>query len=158
MTYDSRPDTLAHIAVVRELLAEVAEDLRTRALAHDRSKLDEPEKAVFDVSTPKLRGTTYPSPEYDAALAEMGVGLDHHYAANDHHPQHFDDGIHGMNLVQIIEMLADWKAATLRHDDGDLRRSIESNAERFGYGPGLKRMLLATADYFGWLARDVHSE
>lgn len=152
MSYDSRPATLEHIAIVRELLGEVRYDLRERGMKHDRSKLLSPEREVFDVSTPKLAGLTYPSPEYDAALEEMGVGLDHHYAANDHHPQHFDDGVHGMNLVQIIEMLADWKAATLRHDDGDLRRSIESNAERFGYGPGFTRMLLLTADYFGWMA------
>jgi hypothetical protein len=47
-----------------------------------------------------------------------------------------------MDLVQVIEMLADWKAATLRHADGDLARSIEQNAERFGYGDQFR---------FGWL-------
>jgi hypothetical protein len=48
-------------------------------------------------------------------------------------------------------MLADWKAATLRHADGDLARSIEQNAERFGYGDEIKRLLIHTAAYFGWL-------
>jgi hypothetical protein len=38
-----------------------------------------------------------------------------------------------MDLVQVIEMLADWKAATLRHADGSLTRSIIQNADRFGY-------------------------
>jgi predicted acetyltransferase len=48
-------------------------------------------------------------------------------------------------------MLCDWKAATLRHADGDLGRSIEQNAERFGYGGEMKRLLLNTAKRFDWL-------
>jgi hypothetical protein len=41
-------------------------------------------------------------------------------------------------------MLCDWKAATLRHDDGDIRRSIEINQERFGYSDELKQILINT--------------
>lgn len=48
-------------------------------------------------------------------------------------------------------MLADWKAATLRHDDGDLKRSIDINAERFGYGEEIHTLLLTTARDLGWL-------
>lgn len=33
--------------------------------------------------------------------------LDHHYQNNDHHPEHFELGINGMNLLQLLEMLAD---------------------------------------------------
>jgi len=84
-------------------------------------------------------------------LADMGEGLQHHYAVNDHHPEHFDNGIRDMGLVQLTEMLADWKAATMRHEDGDLGRSIEQNAERFGYGDEIKRLLRNTASDFGWL-------
>lgn len=56
-----------------------------------------------------------------------------------------------MGLHQMIELLADWKAATTRHEDGGLRRSIEQNAERFGYGDEVKRLLLNTAESFGWI-------
>jgi hypothetical protein len=48
-------------------------------------------------------------------------------------------------------MLADWKAATLRHADGDLARSIEQNAERFGYDDKMKKLLYNTATYFNWV-------
>ena len=35
-------------------------------------------------------------------------------------------------------MLADWKAATERHADGDLLRSLRLNTERFGLSPQLQ--------------------
>lgn len=149
---DSRPDTLAHIEQVRHRLYEVCVKLDERAQVHDASKLKDPELSVFDEYTPKLKGSTYGSDEYKGFLEGMGVGLKHHYEVNDHHPEHFPNGIHDMNLLQWIEMLADWKAATERHTDGDLRRSIEQNAERFGYGAAMADILLSTADAMGWLA------
>jgi Family of unknown function (DUF5662) len=149
--YDSRPDTYEHIAMVRAGLLHMAWDLILRAHRHDQSKLEAPELAIFDEYTPKLRDSTYGSLEYKALLAGMGEALQHHYAANDHHPEHFENGIADMDLIQVTEMLVDWKAATLRHADGDLTRSIEQNAERFGYGPEIKRLLLNTASNLEWL-------
>ena len=49
-----------------------------------------------------------------------------------------------MNLVSILEMLCDWKAASLRHNDGDIRKSIEFNQRRFGYSDELKQILYNT--------------
>jgi hypothetical protein len=149
--YDSRVDTHAHIAVVRGYLLQVAVDLMYRGNDHDLSKLGEPELHYFDEYTPKLKESTYDSDEYHTFLSEMSPALTHHYEVNDHHPEHFDAGIHGMDLVQLIEMLADWKAATLRHNDGDLRRSIALNMDRFGYGTELYKILMKTAENLGWL-------
>lgn len=142
--YDSRPDTYERIAEVRGLLLAAVGDLQRRAHEHDLSKLSSPEREVFDRVTPRLRELTYGSDEYKASLAEMGPALQHHYEVNDHHPEHFAGGIGEMNLVQLVEMLCDWLAATRRHADGDIRRSIELNAERFGYGDEIKRLLLNT--------------
>ncbi len=148
--YDSRPDTREHIEQVRRLLSAVVERILSRADRHDRSKLVEPELSVFDEFTPKLKATTYGSDEYKEFLGAMGSALSHHYAANSHHPEHYAEGIEGMDLIDLIEMLADWKAATLRHDDGDLNRSIEINQERFNYDDQLKAVLRNTADRMGW--------
>ena len=144
--FDSRPDTYEHIETVRGLVLGVAEDLTRRAHRHDRSKLAEPELSIFNEFSPKLRDSTYGSDEYKQFLEQMGEGLKHHYAANDHHPEHFRDGIKEMNLVQLLEMLCDWIAATRRHADGDILRSIEQNAERFGYGEEIKRLLVTSVE------------
>ncbi len=158
MSYDSRPDTHEHIATVRGFLLNVAVMLIRRGHDHDASKLVDPELAVFDEYTPKLKDSTYGSDEYKQFLVGMGEGLRHHYAHNRHHPEHFPGGIADMNLLDLIEMLADWKAATLRHMDGSLSRSIEQNAERFGYGPEMEHLLRRTAADLGWLDYPTGSE
>lgn len=151
MSYDSRPDTWAHIREVRDRLDQVIDDLILRGARHDLSKLEEPELSIFNEFTPKLKESTYGSDQYKEYLVEMGEGLKHHYAVNDHHPEHFYMGVHGMNLLQMTEMLCDWKAATMRHDDGDLRSSIEKNAKRFGYSGEITNLLMRTANDLGWL-------
>ena len=147
MSYDSRPDTYEHIALVRAYMLAMANELIRRAHVHDDSKLRSPEVEVFDEFTPKLRELTYGSPEYHEARHAMGEGLLHHYAFNDHHPEHHGNGIGGMHLVQLLEMVCDWMAATYRMADGDIHRSIEQNAERFDYGPELTGLLHRTADF-----------
>ena len=75
MTYDSRPETYAHIATVRGYLLQIVNLLMYRGHDHDLSKLTEPELAVFNEFTPKLRDSTYGSKEYYEFLDGMGEGL-----------------------------------------------------------------------------------
>ena len=146
MMEDQRPKTLEHIAEVGKILEIIANELHYRSLLHDQSKLESPEKEIFDEYTPKLRDTTYGSDEYKQYLTEMKVALDHHYASNRHHPEHFENGIKGMNLVDLVEMFCDWLAATKRHADGDIHKSIELNQTRFEYSDDIKSILQNTAD------------
>ncbi len=150
MTYDSRQDTQAHITRVQDLVAEVAENLNTRADKHDVSKLEDPEKSVFDEVTPHLKAMTYGSEEYKASRASMGTALTHHYEHNSHHPEHYPNGMEGMSLLDLIEMLCDWTAAGERHSNGNLIRSVEINRERFGYPEMLQRIFENTAQEMGW--------
>ncbi len=149
--YDSRPDTYAHIATVRRYLVDSVFNLLHRADVHDESKLAPPEVEAFDRLTPKLRETTYGTPEYKALLADMQDALRHHYAACSHHPEHFTNGMWGMSLFDLVEMLADWKAAGERHADGSMERSLVVNVERFGIEPQLASILRATCVEMGWL-------
>ena len=50
----------------------------------------------------------------------------------------------GMTLIDLIEMLCDWKAATLRHADGGILKSIEYNKKRFGISDELCQILKNT--------------
>lgn len=154
MTYDSRVETEAHADRVADLMKPLIVELSTRAVLHDFSKTQPPELEVFDEFTPKLKHSTYGSDEYKGFLEAMGEGLKHHYAHNRHHPEHFENGIAGMTLVDLIEMLADWKAATERHADGDLARSLVIQKERFGISDQLAQILDNTAREFGWLAQE----
>ena len=148
--YDSAPDTLDHIGRVRYYLGECIETLGRRADAHDASKLRSPEKEAFDVLTPRLKGLTYGSDEYRACLKELKPALDHHYAANSHHPEHYPNGVDGMSLFDVVEMLMDWKAASERHANGDIWQSIEHNVGRFGLSDQTAAILRNTAKEMGW--------
>lgn len=149
--HDSTADTLKHATRVAELLAQIIGELATRAARHDRSKTEEPELGIFNEYGPKLRASTYGSDEYAANLKAMGAGLAHHYANNAHHPEHYSTGINGMNLVDLIEMLADWRAATERHADGSLSQSLAIQKTRFGIGDQLNGILWNTASQLRWL-------
>jgi hypothetical protein len=73
----------------------------------------------------------YGSDEYQQCLNELKPALEHHYATYRHHPEHFPNGVNDMNLIDLCEVIADWKAASERHNDGNLIKSIEINAKRF---------------------------
>ncbi len=149
--YDSATDTGEHIGKVRNYMEDMIGDLKKRSLVHDRSKLMSPEKEYFDKYTPRLATLTFGTPEYTQNIQDLKPALDHHYANNDHHPQfHGEDGINGMNLLSLVEMLADWKAAGERGKDGNIYKSIDINAERFGISKQLKRILINTAKYLGY--------
>lgn len=139
-------DTFRHIERVRNLLNKCVIELIQRGEQHDQSKLASPEVEYFTEYTPKLATCTYGSDEYKGFLAAIKPALDHHYANNRHHPEHHKRGIEDMNLIDIMEMLCDWKAASERHNNGNIRKSIEINANRFGLSPQLVKILENTAD------------
>ena len=145
---DVERETHEHIKQVALLIDRVCLILKDRARSHDLSKLNPPELEIFQIYTEKLKGTTYGSDKYKQYLKDMKPALDHHYGCNRHHPEHFDNGIDGMNLFDIMEMFCDWFAATQRHADGDIMQSILINKDRFGYSNLLEAIFINTANAF----------
>ena len=139
-------DTFKHIERVRNLLNKCVKDLIDRGEKHDQTKMVSPEVEFFTEYTHKLAECTYGSEEYKQCLKNIKPALDHHYANNSHHPEHYKNGINDMNLLDILEMLCDWKASSERHNDGNIRKSIELNAVRFNMSPQLTMILENTAD------------
>lgn len=156
-SYDSRPETLAHIHRVGDFIVRANMNLWERLRNHDASKLESPEKEAFDIATPKLANLVYGSDEYKQSLADLGPALQHHFAANDHHPEHFENGVRGMSLMALIEMLCDWRAASertkQRTDDPEKVKTFESGLayqkERFGISDDLYEILLNTVRELG---------
>lgn len=145
---ECKVDTIKHIEKVRYYIRMITDRLTTRGVNHDKTKLESPEVELFTEYTPRLASTQYGSEEYKESLAGLKPALDHHYANSRHHPEHFNKGIADMNLIDIVEMLCDWKAASERQRDGNLLKSIEQNAQRFGYDDQLKQIFLNTAKLF----------
>lgn len=151
-TQDSRPDTVAHIERVQSLIQTAINNLSCRAVNHDLSKLEEPEKSAFDrLKALSLSGMKYGSEEYRACLRAEKPAIQHHYKANSHHPEFYENGVDGMSLFDVLEMLLDWKAATERmKDGGDIRASLVINRDRFKLSPQLESLLANTIKEMGW--------
>ena len=152
---DSGPITIAHIARVSELLAGFCDELRRRGDVHDASKFDPVEKGPLDElqETIEREGhIPYGTEEYRRRIEPLGPMLEHHYAANSHHPEHYGaKGIAGMDLFDLVEMFVDWKAASERGEESTINLSYA--IERYAIEPQLASILRNTADRLGWASR-----
>lgn len=147
---ESQRDTLDHIDKVDDNLKAVARNLARRRYEHDASKLEEPELSGYEGLARALKGLRYGTPEHRAAFAPYKEIIKHHYAHNRHHPEHWQLGVTDMSLLDIIEMLCDWKAANDRND-GDFGHSIQLSVSRFNISEQLHAILINTAKELGWL-------
>lgn len=139
-------ETCKHIREVGRLLHICIIDLLERTHHHDQSKLAHPEVGPLAVA-PKLAGMTYQGAAYrQSCEGELKTALEHHYANNRHHPQHFKRGVDDMNLLDLLEMICDWKASSGRQHDGNLRKSIDSNIKRYEISQQLAEIMTRTAE------------
>lgn len=146
MTHDS--ETLKHVNEVRANIWTLIKELDHRAAVHDASKFEEPERSVFASNTPKLAKTEYGTPAYEELLKEVEPAILHHYSKNTHHPEHWPNGVEGMDLLDVVEMLADWAAAVKRNKNGNVHKSIQVNRERFGLSDQLVSILENTVNRY----------
>ena len=147
MTYDSKKDTLKHIAYVRQYLGRARNNLRLRAKNHDASALLEPEKSFYDQYRPLLNSLEYGSEAYMDALEEFKPAITHHYRKNRHHPEHHENGIDDMTLLDILEMVVDWRAAIDRKGtDEKVLDGFDRTVERFKISPQLANVIRNTVE------------
>jgi len=133
-------ETVKHQHSVRKNIYDVILALDKRAKDHDASKLESPEQEIFGEHVEELSKTEYGGEAYKQLLEKIKPALDNHYAKNRHHPEHWPNGIDDMTLVDLLEMICDWKASTARNKNGNIRKSIEVNAKRFNMSPQLVKI------------------
>ncbi|SRR5258707_576785 len=144
-------DLVQHKAWVAENMQVAANDLFRRAAIHDNSKFEPEEFELYDKVFPELQKHAYGSPELKAAYKRLGPALQHHLMVNDHHPEYFEfeiegsRGINQMNLIQLIEMVCDWMAASRRSQTG-IAKGLEINKERYGISDQLFEIIKHTVD------------
>ena len=137
--------TMRHMEAVRNYLNTIIKEILLRGEQHDQTKLQPPEIELFDKYTKELQGITYGSVEYKKCMKKLKPAIEHHYANNRHHPEHHVNGIKDMTLIDLIELICDWKAASMRHNDGNLLKSIEINQKKLKYSNEVNQILINTA-------------
>ena len=143
--------TIAHITRVGELLGDVRLLLANRAIRHDQSKFEPIEAGPLQEMQEMIERdghAPYGSEEYKRRTAILAPMLQHHYARNPHHPEHFQNGIAGMSLIDVVEMLCDWKAASERGQESAINLSY--SIQKYQIDPMLASILVNTCDFMGW--------
>lgn len=137
-------ETFQHIHEVRKNLTSVINRLLDRALQHDMTKMGPGEMEGFAVATHQLKDVEYGSDRYYEMLAELQTTIRQHHSVNSHHPEFYENGMDGMDLIDLLEMICDWIAATKRTANGDPMKSLEHNTTRHNISPQLKSILANT--------------
>ena len=129
-SYDSYSDTMIHKNNIFDVMLPLIEALQIRMNDHDKSKLEKPEKEGYDKFIPLLRTAKYGTPEYNKIREDMMTEcLSHHYEVNRHHPEHFENGLADMNIVDFFEYFCDCYASSLVSDT-PFEKGVEINAKK----------------------------
>lgn len=136
----------AHRLRVFQLMSKISQEVMLRGNRHDETKLDPEELPHYVATIDEFDKHQFGSDGYVKAKDSLGSAVVHHYKHNRHHPEHFNNGIEGMNLVDLLEMLADWKSATQNHPEkpGDMAKSLAWAIGKYKISPQLTQILLNT--------------
>lgn len=134
-----------HKNLVETKLNEISDEIRLRAITHDNSKYLDDEKVWFE------KAEKYDREHFDTyedwlntTKPIIAPALEHHYAYNRHHPEHYKNGINDMNLIDLIEMVVDWQSsAECRNTNLDAFYSFK----RFKIEPQLQKIILNTLKF-----------
>jgi len=124
-----------------------------RGNQHDVSKYEDAEFLPYSEVIDEFEKHPYGSAEREKVYEAIKPAVEHHHKHNRHHPEFHSEGIDGMNLVDLLEMLVDWKSATQNYPKhpGSLVNSIEVSAKKYKISPQLARILYNTAIDFEML-------
>ena len=143
---------MRHRNMVNYALNEMADELRTRGRVHDLSKLQYDEFVGYIGINVAARQYEFGSDELKAAIAEQGDSVRLHYRRNQHHPEWYDSP-DSMTLMNVIEMVIDWWAASMAYggnSKGDVRRSRDEMYKRYEFSEGQRWVIDQMVD---WIER-----
>ena len=154
MPSDFVKDLVQHKQWVAQYMQAVASELFERTAVHDNSKFDPWEFDIYEQVFPELKKYSYGSEELKATYETLGPALKHHLMVNRHHPEYFENGVNGMNLIDLIEMVCDWCAASKRSQTG-IDKGLQINKERYGIDEQVFIILKNTVDMLTRDEREV---
>lgn len=142
ITDDYLHELVSHKKLVGHYLNQALYKLIRRAIEHDMSKFGPEEFWPYAYQLPRFREVEYGTPDYQECIKAIRPAIDHHFQQNRHHPEHFPEGIGGMNLLDVLEMVCDWMAASQRGGGGPLRLDLQQ--KRFGIDDQLQGLIERT--------------
>lgn len=134
-----------HSLCVLTQLRLISKELENRGLTHDSSKLKLPEVEGWACNA-RCYTVQYGTDEYYENLERIKESLEHHYLHNRHHPEHFSNGVAGMTLVDVLEMICDWRSMASMSST-DIESVLDYQKERFKISDQLMQIIKNTYDW-----------
>ena len=143
-------DILNHVKDVQLYLEEIISELKKRGIIHDKSKFSDPEFSAFVNNVDKFKQVNYGSEEYNKLIEATKMAVDHHHKNNRHHTSYHKNGIMDMNLIDLIELICDWKAASVRSPNLTFHDSLDIAMKKYNIPPDIEKILRNTINHLGW--------
>jgi len=135
---------LKHKEDIAKMLAKFAGEISYRSAIHDNSKFDTDEFNACSENVNEFGKHEFDSPGERELRLRLSDAFSSHRKKNRHHPEHFDNGIDGMNLIDLLEMVADWRSASNRNAGDSIRKSLPIVQEKYKISPQLMNVLTNT--------------
>lgn len=139
---------LIHKEQIAMLLAKFAAELTYRAAIHDNSKFSPDEFNVHSDNVHHFNKYQFNTKEEQELRHRLSPASISHRKRNRHHPEYFENGIDGMNIIDLLEMICDWKSASTRVPGDSLRKGFPILKEKYNISPQLLKILENTARDF----------
>ncbi len=133
---------IKHKHLVTLNIIKISIKLWIRAIKHDASKFQLEEVKGFSISN--LQESTYGTEDYYKSHEDIISAIDRHHRRNSHHPEYYENGVEGMDIVDLVEMICDWEAAVKLHNKGSFENSLEHNVSRFNLSPQVTNIVKNT--------------
>lgn len=144
-------ETLEHNITVQKNLGKLSSSLEARSTTHDASKLSLDEFEGFVGVKLIARKFPYGSKQYEESLKD-NKAIELHFSRNPHHPEHYPNGMADMSLLDIIEMVCDWKATN------EVRLRKQATEISWEDSLGVQRKRFDLTDSQMWLIRLIAKE
>ena len=143
-TYLSNNKT--HVYDFQEAINTICKALTTRAKTHDASKLKEPELTQYTEAAEKLEKFKPGSSDYLKIRDKYAIILSKHFTKNSHHPEHFKNGFNDMSILDLVDVLVDWK---LDCGDGDWNKFVDDRRDYYGMSDQVVQIFKNSKDVLG---------
>ena len=137
-----------HKKIVEDKILHLADILKDRGLHHDDDKFTGELYSTYAEAYPLLKNHKYGTPEQQKAYDELlGDVKKIHSSHNPHHPGYYENGVNGMTLIDVMEMLCDWYSASQVNGNG-FEDAFNFNCNRDGIEKQLADILANTYRLF----------
>ncbi len=133
--------TIAHKESIARYMAKFSAELAYRAAIHDNSKFQKDELEGYSECADEFNTHPFDSAAERLLREKLTKVMSLHRTRNRHHPEYFENGIDDMNLIDLIEMISDWKSASERAPGDSVRKGLPIMKDKYNISPQLLKIL-----------------